>query len=84
MGENKKSGKRIWKKIGEILLDVIGEVIIMGVALATGMGILRLCKQENILEQWDPEMVGFLGMLAILALAGIVCAIIAIVKKKKK
>ena len=84
MDETKKSGKRIWKKIGEILLNVIGEVIIMGAALATGMGMLRLCKQKNILEQWDPEMVGFLGMLAVLALAGIVFAIIAIVKKKKK
>lgn len=81
MYDNKKSGKRIWKKIGEILLEVIGEVIIMSVALATGIGILRLCKQKNILEQWDPEMVGFLGMLAILAVAGI---IIALVKKKKK
>lgn len=79
-----KPKKGLWKKVGEGFLEIFGELIIILIAFAAGMGILTLLGQKDLVEQWDPELVSLVGILAILAVTGIVIAIVAIVKKKKK
>lgn len=88
MENEKKPKKKIWRKIGEAVLEIFGELLVLLIFFAIGWGCLFLIGQKDNLTDWDPELIMVLGILAVLVLAAIVFFIVVIVKniirKKKK
>ena len=84
MENEKKPKKKIWRKIGEALLEIFGELFLFVICFAIGAGVLYSLGQIDLIHHWDPEAVMVLGVMALLAVAGIVIVIVAIIKKKKK
>jgi ABC-type sulfate transport system permease component len=82
--ENENIKKKKGAKLKERLLDSLFELIIALAAFAIGAGLLLLFGHENILSDWDPQLVILLGVLVLLAVAGIMIAVVTLIKKKKK
>ena len=82
--ENEKQPKSFWSKMLDGFLEIFGELIVMLVSVAVGIGIFSLFGRQDLLKQSDPELIALIGILAIFAIVGIVIAVVAVIKKKKK
>ena len=73
-----------WKKAGAAVLEMLGELLIMAVFFLIGAGILILLGNKEAIADMDPDMPILLGALAVIALFGVIFAVVAVVRKKKK
>ena len=82
--EKEKKQKSFWTKILDVFLEIFGELILMLVSVAVGIGIISLLGRQDLIKKLDPEFIALIGILAIFAIVGIVIAAVAVIKKKKK
>ena len=80
----KEKKKSFWTKILDVFLEIFGELILMLVSVAVGIGIISLLGRQDLIKKLDPEFIALIGILAIFAIVGIVIAAVAVIKKKKK
>ena len=79
-----KSKKSFVKKLGEVILEFLGELIVAVIFFAIGVGIMALLGNSDTLETMDSDLLTLLGALAVLAAFGILFAVIAIIRKIKR
>ena len=79
-----ESKKSFVKKLGEVILEFLGELIAVVIFFAIGMGIMALLGNTDALETVDSDLIVLLGAVAVLAAFGILFAVIAIVRKIKR
>ena len=79
-----KSKKSFVKKLGEVILEFLGELIVAVIFFAIGVGIMALLGNSDALETMDSDLLTLLGALAVLAAFGILFAVIAIIRKIKR
>lgn len=72
------------KKIGRVVRDILGELAAMLVFFVIGAGIMALIGLHHAVESMEPDLLILLGALAVLAAFGVLFAVIAVVRKKKK
>lgn len=82
MKEEKK--KRAPGKVLSAVLEVLGELLVMAVFFAVGLGVMALLGNRDAVENMDPELVILLGILVIFAAVFVVTAIVMLFRKKKK
>ena len=84
MGNFEKKKRFTWKRFGEGVLEILAELVAVAIFFAIGAGIMALLGNKETMETVDPDLLILLGALVVLAAFGILFAIIAAVKKKKK
>ena len=72
------------KKVGAVILEVLGELLVGGICFVIGAGVMALLGNWDAPETIDSELLILLGMVIVLALVLIPCSIIVAVRKKKK
>ena len=76
--------KRTKKQIKEDLLDGLLEIVLSLVFCAIGALIISLLGIDLDASSIDLDLLIFIGIVAFLAVFGIVCALLQLKKKKKK
>lgn len=83
MGKHEKKVP-FWKKAGNAILEILGELVAMVVLFAIGAGIMSLLGSKEAIADMDPELTILLGAVAVLVLFGIIFAVASAIRKKKK
>ncbi len=76
--------KRNKKQIKEDLLDGLLEIVLSVAFCAIGALIIGLFGIDLDLSGIDPDLLILIGIVAFLAVFGIVCVVIHLIRKKKK
>jgi xanthosine utilization system XapX-like protein len=71
------------KKIGSLLLEILGEVAVMLVFMLAGVGVFWLFGKQSVIENIDPDTLCLIGIIVILVGYYVISTIVRLIRKKK-
>ena len=71
------------KKIGSLLLEILGEVAVMLVFMLAGVGVFWLFGKQSVIENIDPDTLCLIGIIVILVGNYVISTIVRLIRKKK-
>ena len=71
------------KKIGSLLLEILGEVAVILVFMLAGVGVFWLFGKQSVIENIDPDTLCLIGIIVILVGYDVISTIVRLIRKKK-
>ena len=71
------------KKIGSLLLEILGEVAVILVFMLAGVGVFWLFGKQSVIENIDPDTLCLIGIIVILVGYYVISTIVRLIRKKK-